>query len=186
MLILIWFERFQRTGGYWRFAGRLHFHEFKIEQRTDKTGNPRQAIVFGLLAVPNEAVSPKVFDDILKPYSPELFYPHLLCGRRLSGCVEAYWVHGRVVHSLATTLTALGHVPKKSQAVDLALLDDSGSTAVVFEAKTDTDPYSVYALVIGWSRSDDPPTSFSFERSWSSHRCRKLTLRGSRCSELPC
>src|SRR5262249_52045685 len=58
--------------------------------------------------------------------------------------VEANWLHGRVIDALATFLTKSGFTPKKSQAVDLCITDDSGSVAMIFEAKTDVDAYSIY------------------------------------------
>jgi len=48
---LLFFERAQRKDGLWRFAQIFHYFSHKEEQRIDKTGNRRSAIIFGLLPV---------------------------------------------------------------------------------------------------------------------------------------
>jgi 5-methylcytosine-specific restriction protein A len=50
-LDLLFFERVQRKDGLWRFAHIFQYFSHKLEQRVDKTGNNRSAIVFGLLSV---------------------------------------------------------------------------------------------------------------------------------------
>jgi 5-methylcytosine-specific restriction protein A len=63
-LDLLFFERVQRKDGLWRFAQIFQYFSHKLEQRPDKTGKNRSAIVFGLLpittapqTVQNEAAS---------------------------------------------------------------------------------------------------------------------------------
>ena len=46
---LLFFERAQREGGLWRFANTFYSKTHKIEDRPDKAGNMRSAIIFGLL-----------------------------------------------------------------------------------------------------------------------------------------
>lgn len=48
---LLFFERAQRKGGLWRYARIFQYFSHKLEQRPDKTGKSRSAIVFGLLPV---------------------------------------------------------------------------------------------------------------------------------------
>ena len=50
-LDLFFFERVQRKDGLWRFAQTFYYFSYKQEQRPDKVGNARSAIVFGLLSV---------------------------------------------------------------------------------------------------------------------------------------
>ena len=50
-LDLFFFERVQRKDGLWRFAQIFYYFSHKQEQRPDKTGNTRAAIIFGLLSV---------------------------------------------------------------------------------------------------------------------------------------
>jgi hypothetical protein len=50
-LDLFFFERVQRKDGLWRFAQTFYYFSHKLEQRPDKAGNTRAAIVFGLLSV---------------------------------------------------------------------------------------------------------------------------------------
>jgi 5-methylcytosine-specific restriction enzyme A len=46
---LLFFERVQRKDGLWRFAQIFYYFSHKEEQRLDKAGNHRSAIIFGLL-----------------------------------------------------------------------------------------------------------------------------------------
>jgi 5-methylcytosine-specific restriction enzyme A len=46
---LLFLERVQRKDGLWRFAQIFHYFSHKEEQRVDKTGKTRSAIVFSLL-----------------------------------------------------------------------------------------------------------------------------------------
>jgi 5-methylcytosine-specific restriction enzyme A len=46
---LLFFERVQRKDGLWQFAHILFYFTFKQEQRIDRTGKERSAIIFGLL-----------------------------------------------------------------------------------------------------------------------------------------
>ena len=48
-LDLLLFERAQRKDGLWRFASVMQYVEHNIEQRVDKDGQSRNAIVFGLV-----------------------------------------------------------------------------------------------------------------------------------------
>jgi 5-methylcytosine-specific restriction protein A len=50
-LDLFFFERVQRKDGLWRFAQVFYYFSHKQEQRPDKSGNTRTAIIFGLLSV---------------------------------------------------------------------------------------------------------------------------------------
>lgn len=50
-LDLLFFERVQRKDGLWRFAQIFQYFSHKLEQRPDKTGKNRSAIVFGLLPI---------------------------------------------------------------------------------------------------------------------------------------
>lgn len=50
-LDLLFFERVQRKDGLWRFAHIFQYFSHKLEQRVDKAGKYRAAIVFGLLSV---------------------------------------------------------------------------------------------------------------------------------------
>jgi 5-methylcytosine-specific restriction protein A len=49
---LLFFERAQREGGLWRFANTFYYSKHKIEDRVDKAGEMRSAIIFGLLPAP--------------------------------------------------------------------------------------------------------------------------------------
>ena len=49
-LDLFFFERVQRKDGLWRFAQIFYYFSHKQEQRPDKSGNTRTAIIFGLLS----------------------------------------------------------------------------------------------------------------------------------------
>jgi 5-methylcytosine-specific restriction protein A len=57
-LDLLFFERAQRKDGLWRFAQLFYYFSHKQEQRVDKTGKMRSAIVFGLLPVTTNTVNP--------------------------------------------------------------------------------------------------------------------------------
>lgn len=59
-LDLFFFERVQRKDGLWRFAQIFSYFSHKEEQRIDKEGNQRSAIVFGLLPV---SLSPQDSDN---------------------------------------------------------------------------------------------------------------------------
>jgi 5-methylcytosine-specific restriction protein A len=50
-LDVLFFERAQRKEGLWRFAQIFQYFSHTLEQRLDKTGKNRSAIVFGLLPV---------------------------------------------------------------------------------------------------------------------------------------
>jgi hypothetical protein len=65
--------------------------------------------------------------------------PNSLC------LAQTRWSHG--VSPLAQLLISHGFQPKKSQAVDLCLTDSEGAITVLFEAKTDSDQYSIYTPV---------------------------------------
>lgn len=45
------FERFQRQGGYWTLSHQVHCLGYREEQRPDREGRMRRAIVFGLLPI---------------------------------------------------------------------------------------------------------------------------------------
>jgi len=48
---LMFFERFRRKGGLWRFSFVMQFVRFKEEERPDARGQRRRAFVFGLLPI---------------------------------------------------------------------------------------------------------------------------------------
>lgn len=50
-LDLLFFERAQRKDGLWRFAQIFQYFSHKLEQRPDKAGKSRSAMVFGLLPI---------------------------------------------------------------------------------------------------------------------------------------
>lgn len=56
-LDLLFFERAQRKDGLWRFAQNFYYFTHKLEERIDKTGNSRSAIIFGLLPLTTNSVS---------------------------------------------------------------------------------------------------------------------------------
>jgi 5-methylcytosine-specific restriction protein A len=60
-LDLFFFERAQRKDGLWRFTQNFQYFSHKLEQRPDKAGENRSAIVFGLLPIttPPETVQTK-------------------------------------------------------------------------------------------------------------------------------
>ncbi len=53
---LFLFERVQRKNGLWRFSHVVRYFDHRVEERPDKEGNPRKAIIFALLA--DEAAEP--------------------------------------------------------------------------------------------------------------------------------
>jgi hypothetical protein len=46
---LLFLERVQRKDGLWRFANTFYYSRLKVEDRPDKSGKSRSAIIFGLL-----------------------------------------------------------------------------------------------------------------------------------------
>ena len=55
---LLFFERAQRKDGLWRFVGTFYFFSHKEDRRVDKEGKDRSAIIFGLLPLTTETVTP--------------------------------------------------------------------------------------------------------------------------------
>jgi len=52
---LLFFQRIQRKGGFWRFSFVLQYVCYKEEKRKDKVGVSRTAIVFGLVPLPDRS-----------------------------------------------------------------------------------------------------------------------------------
>lgn len=52
------FERFQRQGGFWSLSHQVYCLGYKEEQRPDRDGRMRRAIIFGLLPI-GETVAPE-------------------------------------------------------------------------------------------------------------------------------
>jgi hypothetical protein len=84
------------------------------------------------------------------PPRPVTFAPEFV-GQRAeyenTGSVQSESTHGAVVNALFEELDQLGHVVVNDQQRDAFIVGKNGEVTVLFEAKTDLSPYSVYTAV---------------------------------------
>jgi len=84
------------------------------------------------------------------PPRPGTFTPEFV-GKKaeyeIKGAIQPESNHGGVVIALCEKLKQLGYVVTSDQQRDACIVGDNGEVAVLFEAKTDLVPYSVYTAV---------------------------------------